>query len=473
MIRTLFAVGVLAVVSIVEVGRAPIEMESVTTGPLTVRYTNEVAESLASETARILSQSNMFAEATAAEISIVREDDVAVIVMPIVVDTVPPAARNAYAIYARILSDVAADSRQVVIRLTHKGATVENVSPVRALGENVFEYEQDFIYHTANLDPARLLEFAPTLKEHGFLMGDHSVLALKQLDEEYEIEVTLAKDPTDEGAFKSQTEFFDRMLSVFQTQLFEGAAVRIIGCAANHEPYDVANWYLAGFRPDAAQVTENGVTVAFAPNISENIASAVAKSLTRDGVQHVPNARVSLDKQDGDYGLTFYVNPTPEALAQLRQACTFWGQLVFSQLPNAELLRHTYVDTQNQPVLSREIRNGIGVELRYHTNYLFHDPVIPPDEVGQVQQGLVEWGVFRKESESVVLLQVGANEQLNVQLLLPEAEVAQKLGPTEINQLRDEIEATRLDELGCRVEFIDCDFNPYSNLRWDFGEADE
>ena len=44
MIRILFATGVLAVVSIVEIGRTPAPTQSVTSGVLTVNYTDDVPE---------------------------------------------------------------------------------------------------------------------------------------------------------------------------------------------------------------------------------------------------------------------------------------------------------------------------------------------------------------------------------------------------------------------------------------------
>ncbi|MEL6106487.1 MAG: hypothetical protein AAFU85_10635 [Planctomycetota bacterium] len=464
MIRILFATGVLAVVSIVEIGRTPEPTESVTSGSLTINYTQVVPADTASEAARILSDSGMFAEGDY-EISMALEDGVAILEIPLVVAEVSPDARVAYALYARVLSDVPGNSQPVAIRLTHEGSVLETVSPVRVLGEQVFEHEQDFLYHTTTFDAEQLADVAAFLRKRGFTQGDHSIISLATQEDAYVIEVNLSQDPSDPEVYEAQSELFQSELLHFQAELFDGAAVRIIGCAANRDRYAAADWFLAGHRPGMSIVKHQSVSVAFDETIGKEIATRAAKGMVRQGVAHFKGARTMLTRQDGEYQFTLFIDPTSEAIAGLEKSCHYWGRRVFDQLPDAKSMRQVYVNKQNEQLLSNEIRDGLGVEMGFHQNWLYYDQRISDETANQVRESLEAW-IFGAESQGLIRLQVEAEDQLVIQILMP-TEAVESFTAEDIAEFESELKTIPLGQMGHTIEFIDHSFETFPGFRWE------
>ncbi|MEO1525129.1 MAG: hypothetical protein AAFX06_06815 [Planctomycetota bacterium] len=464
MIRMLFAGLVLVMVSIVEVGRSPEKLQSATSGRLTINYPDSVSPKTASEAVRILSESSMFAEDKVFELSMGNEDGTAILEIPIVVDALTPELRDLYAIYARLLTDLG-DSGPVAIRLSHNGSPIETVAAVRTLGERVFEYEKDFIYHTANLSPDRLNEIAPQLKERGFLGGDQSIIGLAMLDEEFVLEVNLAQDPSDPGAFETQSEFFNGILPVLQQEAFEFAALRIIGCSGSRERYESADWYRAGCRPGMSRMQENGVSLGYGETIAEDVARKVLFTLV-DKDKADQNIRASLWREEDHFHFVVYVTRKPGDLAPLQTISTLVGRSVFEALPDAELLHASYVDTQNQPVVARQIREGIGTEVRFGRNLFFHHPDIAADDIQEVQRALNELGLYTEDTASLLRLWKGQEDQLVIQLLFP-PETAASFSDEEVRQLEEEWSPKSVWQLGHRIEFVDYEFNAHPRLQWD------
>lgn len=465
MIRTLFAISVLVVVAVVEIGRTPDSLRSVTSGSLTITYPGDISSKTATEAVRILSESELFGGDSTFELPLVREGDFAVLEIPIVIAEVTPEIRDACATYARVLTDLGG-TEQVAIRLTHNGSQLETVQPVRILGDRIFEYENDFIFHSANLEASQLRAMAPVLKERGFLSGVHSVITLAKLDHEFALEINLAQAPSTPEILEAQSEVINGILPVLQEELFEFAAVRIIGCASDHTPYESANWYRVGHAPDRARVLDGGVSVAYDDSIAEPIALAVAKSLA-DGDDSSKKIRASLEQQTDGYRFTIFVDagPEDEEWVALKQVGPFIGRQVFDAIPDAELLRCRYVDIQNQPVVSHEILEGLGTEIRLGRNRFFHDASISADDIAAVQQGLKECGVYTEESSSAIRVKAEFDGQLAVQIVFF-SETPDSLGEEEIESLEKELRRTSLWGLGHRIEFVDFDFQAHPNLSW-------
>lgn len=464
MIRILFATGVLAVVSIVEIGRTPEPTQSVTSGALTISYTEDVPEKTASEAARILSDSGLFREGDY-EVSMAIEDGIAILEMPLAVAEVSPETRTAYALYARVLTDVPNNSQPVAIRLTHRGSLLETISPVRVLGEQIFEHKKDFLYHTGHLSAEKLNEVVTFLRQRGFIGSNHSIIALEMSEDAYVLEVSLSKDSNDPAVLEEQTELFNRELRRLQTKLFDGAAVRIIGCAANRDRYDEADWFLAGHRPGMSRIEHQTVSVAFDETIEEDTATRAAQGMVRQGVAHLQGARTMLVKRGDEYRFTLFIDPTDEALTELEITSHYWGRRVFDQLPDDAVMQQVYVNTQNQPLISREFREGLGAELQFHQNWLYYDPQVSDEDVNRVRESLEAW-IFGPKSQGLIRIQIESEDQLVIQILVP-AESIESFTPKDIAEVEAELKTLQLGQICHTIEFIGHDFKPHPGFRWE------
>ena len=411
-----------------------------------------------------MSESGAFAEGEY-EVSMTIEDGIAILEIPLLITELSTEIRDAYALYARVLSDFPGNSQPVAIRLTNRGSLLETVSPVRKLGEQVFEFERDFLYHTGKLSEEKLREIVSFLKQRGFSNSDHSVIVLGMTEDEYSVEVCLSNDPIDPAVLAEQTELFHGELRRLQIELFDGAAVRIIGCAANRDRYELADWFLAGHRPGMSKIEHQSVSVAFDESIDEDTATRAAQGMVRQGVAHFSGARTMLVKQGDEYRFTLFIDPTDEALKGLEMSSHYWGRRVFDQLPGAAVMRQMYVNTQNQPLISREFRDGLGAELQFHQNWLYYDPRVSDEDVRLVRESLEAW-IFGTESQGLIRIQVEEDDQLVIQLLMP-AESIESFTPADIAEVEGELKTLQLGQMGHTIEFIGHDFEPYPGFRWE------
>lgn len=248
MYRALIVIGLFSFVAISQLGerndsREPTPLQEKQHGKLTIQFPEGVATETVDAVGIILDQSALFDGIDASDVHLSVHDDGGVIVdMPIITEQVSPEVEAAFALYARLISDLANDSAPVRFRLFHQSNFLNVVDPMRPINAHQHFAQDTFFYYDKNISAAQMERFAQRLIDVQLVSKKHMIFELEKQGDAFTLVIQLAFDHNDADAMANADKFLAPIPEFLSTEVFDGAPVTLIGCNEARERFENVTW---------------------------------------------------------------------------------------------------------------------------------------------------------------------------------------------------------------------------------------